>query len=340
MSSNIDVYLITGFLGSGKTTFLNRVVRAAGPDRRVMILMNEFGEIGIDGQLVEGDDADILEISKGSIFCVCVKTDFIKGLMKIAASTTRPDLLVIEATGVADPSDLKRDLALSIFDGCFSFKEQFCIIDAPNFQDAYDTFTSVEKQIVSSTQFIINKTDKATEEDIAAVHAVVARHHPNPRFHETTFARIPLEPLFAASAGEEGHDAEGPAPAPEALEDTIERLCRDPQYTLTPSDRLLSAVYTWRGALRDDFVQLVATLPGGVVRAKGFIPVGSETYLFNWVMGTWEFHVSPVTPPEHLRGRIVFIASPETMDELAALAHGHPHLFPRGPFDPMQCNSD
>ena len=58
MSTVTDVLLITGFLGSGKTTFLNRVIKAFPPERKLMVLMNEFGEIGIDGQLVEGDDLD------------------------------------------------------------------------------------------------------------------------------------------------------------------------------------------------------------------------------------------------------------------------------------------
>ena len=101
--SKTDVFLITGFLGSGKTTFLNRIIDAFPTDRKLMILMNEFGEIGIDGTLVENDDVEMLEISKGSIFCVCVKTDFIKGLMNIV-STIRPEVLLIEATGVANTS--------------------------------------------------------------------------------------------------------------------------------------------------------------------------------------------------------------------------------------------
>ena len=72
MESVTDVFLITGFLGSGKTTFLNRLIRAFPPDRKLTILMNEFGAVGIVGLLVEGEDLDILQISRWSIFCVCV----------------------------------------------------------------------------------------------------------------------------------------------------------------------------------------------------------------------------------------------------------------------------
>ena len=118
MTGATAVYLISGFLGSGKTTFLNRIIHAFPDNRSLMILMNEFGEMGLDGALVENDELDMLEISKGSIFCVCVKTDFIKGLTNIAQNI-QPDVLIIEATGVANPSDLKRDLRLSIFKNRF-----------------------------------------------------------------------------------------------------------------------------------------------------------------------------------------------------------------------------
>lgn len=158
MSDITYVYMITGFLGSGKTTFLNRIINRFPEDMKLTILMNEFGEIGLDGTLIEGDEIDMMEISKGSIFCVCVKTDFIKGLYELCTSV-QPDVLLIESTGVANPSDLKRDLKLPIFNDRFHYLEQFCTIDAVHFLDAYEIYASLEKQIASSTVFIINKTD-------------------------------------------------------------------------------------------------------------------------------------------------------------------------------------
>jgi len=154
------VYLITGFLGSGKTTLLNRIIDFFPKEKKLTILMNEFGEIGIDGTLVQGENIDMLEISKGSIFCVCVKTDFIKGLYELSTKV-QPDVLLIESTGVANPSDLKKDLNLPIFSNRFHFVEQFCLVDAAHFLDAYEAYASLEKQIASSTVFVINKTDLA-----------------------------------------------------------------------------------------------------------------------------------------------------------------------------------
>ena len=124
MSDFTHVYLITGFLGSGKTTLLNRIIKRFPKDKKLTLLVNEFGEVGVDGTLVAGDEIDMMEISKGSIFCVCVKTDFIKGLYELN-SKVQPDVMLIESTGVANPSDLKKDLKLPIFNDRFRFMEQF-----------------------------------------------------------------------------------------------------------------------------------------------------------------------------------------------------------------------
>ncbi len=150
MAAQTRVYLITGFLGAGKTTFLNRIITRFPRDRKLTLLVNEFGEIGVDGTLVEGDDIDMLEISKGSIFCVCVKTDFIKGLYELS-TTVKPDVLLIESTGVANPSDLKKDLQLPIFNNRFDFREQFCVIDAAHFLDAYQVYGPGSCSTISGT---------------------------------------------------------------------------------------------------------------------------------------------------------------------------------------------
>jgi len=81
MTEKTAVILITGFLGSGKTTLLNRIISMFPEELKLTILMNEFGEIGIDGTMIEGDDIDMLEISRGSIFCVCVKSPAVKRAM-------------------------------------------------------------------------------------------------------------------------------------------------------------------------------------------------------------------------------------------------------------------
>ena len=344
MGETTHVTLITGFLGSGKTTFLNRIIQTFPGDLKLMILMNEFGEIGLDGSLIEGDDFDILEISKGSIFCVCVKTDFIRSLNEIAQSI-RPDVLIVESTGVANPSDLKKDLNLSIFQNRFKLSEQICIIDADCFEDAYNTFVSVEKQIASSTLFIINKMDLATPQTILNIKNIVKEHHPSPVFFETTYADVPLERFIPVINKQEINnagslDASDPIPiSPAQLEEAIDNILENPDPDATPPDRLLSAIYSWDANNIDSFKKILPVLPKKLVRAKGFLTQDDTIFLFNLVMGQRNIEVyTPKKDITQLLNHVVFIGPPEAISKLDELSRDFPDLVKKSVFDPMENN--
>lgn len=327
MAKRTDVLLITGFLGSGKTTLLNRLIEAYPAERRLMVLLNEFGEIGIDGRLLPDHGLDLMEISKGSIFCVCVKTDFIKALAKIACSGERPDLLLIEATGVANPADLKRDLRLPLFRDRFRLKEQICLIDVPNFMDIYDAFASVEQQLESSTCFVLNKVDLASTEQLAAVRETLMHHGAaGAACYETSFANVPATRLLPASEPRDSDLADlSGALEPSAVEQAIEALLKDPERALNPPDPMISAVYDWTGSAPNTLPELVSQLPPKLLRAKGFLRHSGRTYLFNWVPGHWQ--VEPIEKkPRDLYNRIVFVGPPEALVQLADLARKNVQL--------------
>lgn len=300
MGKTTSVILITGFLGSGKTTFLNRIIKTFPKERKLTILMNEFGEIGIDGTLVEGDDIDMMEISRGSIFCVCVKTDFIKGLYALN-STIKPDLLIIESTGVANPSDLKRDLGLPIFDNRFQFTEQFCIIDARHFLDAFEVFASVEKQLATSTVFIINKTDLSNRETIEKIKEVIRNNHPDPLFFETTYSNIPFAawPLLNIKNDSPKNRAIGSLSEPLStaqLDKFISGILENPEFESSPPDQLASMTLTWHGDTLDQIRKMATILPAAIIRAKGFVQENGIIYLFSYVMGDWTLETTAKNP--------------------------------------------
>lgn len=323
MIDSTKVLLITGFLGSGKTTFLNRIIENFPKDKKLTILMNEFGEIGIDGTLVEGDDIDMMEISRGSIFCVCVKTDFIKGLYELN-SKIQPDLLIIESTGVANPSDLKRDLKLPIFNDRFDFTDQFCIIDAAHFLEAFEIFASVEKQLATSTVFVINKADKVDKEVIAKIKEVVRKHHPDPVIYETTYSNIPLESFpFMAGKSNKPEDTDqinssSSTLSPQELENFIAEMLNQPGLETTPPDQLASVTYKWHGSDFQEIRDMADKLPASVIRAKGFVQEKGQVNLFSYVMGDWTIEASPKKASEikHMN-MVVFIGSVDSMDGIA-----------------------
>lgn len=324
MTGQIDVYLITGFLGSGKTTFLNRLIGQFPGDRRLMILMNEFGEIGVDGTLISGEDLEILEISKGSIFCACVKTDFIRGLFEIA-NKIRPDVLLIESTGVANPTDLKKDLELSVFNGRFLLREQFCMVDADSFLDAFGVFASVENQIASSTLFIINKVDQATRERIEEIKRVIRTYHPDPRFLETIYASVDVAGLIAPERAVFSDDSlpAGGGITEEELDQYIEDLLSQTNASLSPPDILMSATFQWKGGPVEYIEAMARSLPREVVRGKGFLTEGKHTYFFSLVMGRFSIEGWDSPVAEGRENILVFIAPPGAMPSLEAVALGH-----------------
>ncbi len=327
MSDVTRVYLITGFLGSGKTTLLNRIIRRFPKDKKLTLLVNEFGEVGVDGTLVEGDDIDMMEISKGSIFCVCVKTDFIKGLYELN-SKVQPDVMIIESTGVANPSDLKKDLKLPIFNDRFRFMEQFCVIDAAHFLDAYGAFASLEKQIASSTVFIINKVDTAAAETIAETKNVIRQYHPDPPFFDTTYADIPLDDFFDLTAQDSSDAPNSERPRPQAavlsdqeLDQFIDDLLDSPDLEITPPDTLMSVTYLWHGEDLAQVRAMAAALPPSVVRAKGFVEEKGDMYLFSYVMSDWTIEKTHI-PRDRIKHKniVVFIGPPESMAEIEQAA--------------------
>jgi G3E family GTPase len=262
-----------------------------------------------------------MEISKGSIFCVCVKTDFIKGLYELTTKV-QPDVLLIESTGVANPSDLKKDIKLPIFNDRFHFMEQFCVIDAVHFIDAYGVYASLEKQIASSTVFIINKIDLASPETIENTKNVIRQFHPDPSFFETTYADIPLESFLDLTAPA-SPDPETPQPekatttrlSDEELEQFIDDLLDSPDLEITPPDTLMSVAYHWKGDQLGQISAMAEALPSSIVRAKGFVEEKNRMYLFNYVMGTWTVEETAV-PKNRIKHRniVVFIGPPESME--------------------------
>jgi G3E family GTPase len=323
MSASIQVILITGFLGSGKTTLLNRLIEQVPRSCRMAILMNEFGEIGIDGALLKGDDLEIVEVSRGSIFCICVKRDFLKALSKIA-NEMKPDILVIESTGVANPRDFKRDLALPMLKDHFHLAAQLCVIDALLFEEAYSVFSAIEKQLESSSLFLINKVDLAAPEQILRVKEITSQHCAHPRFVESVFCNIDLADILGGSVLWDGHpdlpESMGTPLSAEQLDLVIEQMMADPFREISPPDQLVSVAYTWQGEV-EPFRQLLDELPQGIVRGKGFLLDGDKICLLNILMDRRSLEeFSPGAENEHLLNRIVFIFRPELMPRFEAAA--------------------
>jgi G3E family GTPase len=317
----IHVYLISGFLGSGKTTLLNRMLKETPLDKKLMVLMNEFGEEGIDGALVEDPELEMIEISRGSIFCACVKGDFIKALYQIAF-VIQPEILVMEASGVANPTDIGRDLFNPMYKGNFASLEKYCLIDAGYFLEQYEIFTALEKQIEASDNFIINKTDTSDKETIERIKEIVLKHNPKATFLETTYAQVDLANIFDLeqkdSAAEGTKEVKKESLLSESqLEEAIDQILEDQAAQVAPPDRLASMACRWMSGSVDQFRKIADNIPSDVVRAKGFLFEGGSPYLYSHVGRTYEITPFEGPPLDNMfLNRVVFIRSEFKEDDI------------------------
>lgn len=154
----IEIVLLSGFLGAGKTTLMQRLLDAYS-DRKIGVIINEFGEINIDAKLIKREGIEMAELSNGSIFCACIKDKFVDGL--IAMSKTDIEYLFIEASGLADPSNMG-DIVEGIrreTDDNLTVKGSICVTDGVNFLDLVEILPALSRQIKHANAVIINKTD-------------------------------------------------------------------------------------------------------------------------------------------------------------------------------------
>ena len=185
-----DLYLITGFLGAGKTTFLTEIAKSFA-NEKIAIIVNEFGSVGVDSDVLKTHGIESYEITNGSIFCVCRKDLFMDALNmanKLDVST-----LIVETSGLSDPltSDEIMSLMLEIYQVQFNFKGIINLIDAKNFHKVLKTAVCVENQVISADLFVINKCDLAT--DLSQVKKQLIMLNSEAEILETTYGNIDFE---------------------------------------------------------------------------------------------------------------------------------------------------
>ncbi|MFP4482147.1 MAG: CobW family GTP-binding protein [Thermovirgaceae bacterium] len=283
-SGKCRVFLISGFLGSGKTTMLLHLLETRPEDETLGVLMNEFGRIGVDGEISYREGLEILEINQGSIFCACAKGDFMRGLYSIAREW-KPSILLIEASGIADTSDIERDLSIGPLGRFYALADSICVVDAEHFSEWADHFNAVSRQTHTATVIIINKRDLVNKRKMQKLRLEITGLNDTARIYETSFGRIPWDLLKSGSSAGVRENP-GEVPAEEDIESYIDSALQDPEAHLAPPDALLAQCICWEGT-PEDFRSLMGQLPADVVRAKGFFKDESGDWIrFDLVKGS------------------------------------------------------
>jgi G3E family GTPase len=181
-----EFYLITGFLGAGKTTFLKNIIKSFD-GKKLCIIVNEFGKEGVDGKLLSESGIALSEITGGSIFCACRMDQFESALSE--AVLGRPDVLLVEASGLSDPTGIYKLLSGERWGGSFRYRGCICVADAVNLPKVYQTARVCKKQLSMCDIVLVNKTDIATEEQLQATREIVLMQRPDAAIFYTSFGR-------------------------------------------------------------------------------------------------------------------------------------------------------
>lgn len=279
----IPTILITGFLGAGKTTLLNRLIDHY-KSKRTVLLINEFGKVGIDGELLVEGNYEKIELNKGSLFCICVRTDFIFEVETIATQI-KPELLIIEATGLADTSEMEKMLSLPNLRNHINLKSCICLIDCQNFMKIKDILRAPITQVQSADIVLLNKIDLVSEEQIEQVENAVksiSRDVPIIRSQFAEFSLIELDKITHPEIDTEGDLGEGRP---------------DPVASITLEAEGNFTQQSW-----DQFRNFVGS---NFMRLKGFISIDGISFHIDATMD--QFLIEPTQKSAANRNQLVLI---------------------------------
>ncbi len=245
--SDLPVTVVGGYLGAGKTTLINSLLRHAN-GLRLAVLVNEFGALSIDEDLIEAQDDDIISIAGGCI-CCSFGSDLTAALVDLSRLETPPQHILIESSGVAIPGAIVQSLQLVTG---FQSDGIVVLVDAETVQDmAADTYLgdTITRQLSDADIVVINKIDLVSAAQTADTQDWLKRLAPNAQMLPTEHAAVPLDAVLGCGPAQR---VTAPGTHADAMFDRI----------------LLSEV---RVADPHAFAQALATGGCGVVRAKGFV---------------------------------------------------------------------
>jgi G3E family GTPase len=190
-AEKIPVTVLTGYLGAGKTTLLNRIL-SEPHGKKYAVIVNEFGEIGIDNELIVGADEEVFEMNNGCICCT-VRGDLIRIIDGLMRRKGKFDAIIVETTGLADPAPVAQTFFVDEnVGGKTKLDAVVTVADAKWLRDRLRDAPEAKNQIAFADVILINKTDLVSDAELREVEARIRAINPYAKLHRTQRAQIPL----------------------------------------------------------------------------------------------------------------------------------------------------
>src|SRR5437868_10548816 len=199
MSEKIPVTVLAGYLGAGKTTLLNRVL-SEPHGQKYAVIVNEFGEVGIDNDLIVGADEEIFEMNNGCVCCT-VRGDLVRIIDGLMRRKGKFDAIILETTGLADPAPVAQTFFVDENVGRKTRLDAVVTVaDAKWLQERLKDAPEAKNQIAFADVIIINKTDLVSADELGEVEARIRGINPYARVHKTVRCALPLPEVLGRNA--------------------------------------------------------------------------------------------------------------------------------------------
>ena len=198
-TEKIPVTVLTGYLGAGKTTLLNRIL-SEPHGKKYAVIVNEFGEIGIDNELVVNADEEVFEMNNGCICCT-VRGDLVRIIDGLMRRKGKFDAIIVETTGLADPAPVAQTFFMDENVGAKTRLDAVVTVaDAKWLKDRLKDAPEAKNQIAFADVILLNKTDLVTPGELAEVEARIRAINPYAKLHRTERSKIALDEVLGRNA--------------------------------------------------------------------------------------------------------------------------------------------